>query len=233
MLIFGCGDTFLPEMTTGKKKHVPEVLLGNNALKNRTVEGVTATCRPKAEERFKPALDAAGLSFPPKHIYLLAFKNERRLEVYTENNGQKIKLHTYAFTALSGKRGPKRQEGDKQVPEGMYGVEYLNPNSRFHLSFKVSYPNARDKARAARAGIENAGTDIFIHGGAVSIGCIPIGDAYMEELFALVSLTGPQNVRVLIFPNDARQTGRFLPCEVCTDDTDELYTELAEALREF
>lgn len=211
---------------TDKKSDHPEVLLGSNPLKNRTVEEVTETCRPKAEKRFKPALDASGLSFPPKKIELLAFKNDQRLEVYTEKAGQKIKLHTYTFTALSGKIGPKRQEGDKQVPEGIYGVEYLNPNSRFHISFKVNYPNARDKARAQRAGIANPGTDIFIHGGAVSIGCIPIGDAYIEELFTLVALTGPENVRVLIFPNDARENGEFLPCEVCTDDTEELYREL-------
>lgn len=210
-----------------------ETLLGSNPLKNRTTEGVTEACRPKTERRFKSLLDSLDLPFPPKKLFLLAFKHEQRLEVYTEKGGQKIKLHTYPFTVPGGKRGPKRQEGDKQVPEGRYGVEYLNPNSRFHLSFKITYPNARDRARAQRAGITQPGSDIFIHGGAVSIGCIPIGDAYIEELFTLVSLTGPENVQVLIFPNDARLNDRFLPCEICTDDTEELYAELAQALADY
>lgn len=218
---------------TGQKPDNTEVLPGSNPLKNRTVEAVIKACRPKTEQRFKPLLERFGLSFPPEKLDLLAFKHDKRLEVYTEKDGRKIKLHTYAFTALSGKLGPKRHEGDKQVPEGIYGVGYLNPNSRFHLSFKVNYPNAHDLARSRHADIANPGTDIFIHGGAESIGCIPIGDAYIEELFTLVALAGTEQVRVLIFPNDARETGRFLPCEVCTDDTKELYLELGEALREF
>lgn len=220
-------------MMTGQKPDNTEVLPGSNPFKNRTVEEVTKTCRPKTEQRFKPLLERLGLSFPPEKLDLLAFKHDKRLEVYTEKDARKIKLHTYAFTALSGKPGPKCQEGDKQVPEGIYSVEYLNPNSRFHLSFTVNYPNARDVARARRAGIANPGTDIFIHGGAESIGCIPIGDAYIEELFTLVALTGTERVRVLIFPNDARETGHFLPCEVCTDDTEELYLELGNALQAF
>lgn len=211
----------------------PEIRLGSNPLKNRTTAGVTETCRSKTEQRFKPVSDSLSLPFPPERLYLLAFKHEQRLEVYTEKDGQKIKLHTYAFTALSGKRGPKRQEGDKQIPEGLYGVEYLNPNSGFHLSFKINYPNARDRARAQRAGIAQPGSDIFIHGGAASIGCISIGDAYIEELFTLTALTRPENVRVFIFPNDARIHGRFLPCEVCTDDTEDLYAELGRVLMNY
>ena len=210
-----------------------EVVLGENPQKNRTVEQVLSACRPKAERRYKPVLEKNGLTFPPDHLELLAFKEEQRLEIYTHKGPEKILLHSYDFTAISGKRGPKRMEGDKQIPEGVYGVEYLNPNSRFHISLKVAYPNARDRAWATRAGIENAGTDIFIHGGALSIGCIPIGDTYIEELFPLVALTGTENVRILIFPNDARQTGSFLPCEVCPDDTDELYRELQAELKAF
>lgn len=207
--------------------------LGENPEKTRTVPEVVEACMPHTVAHFAGVLQRHGLKFPLDKLFLLAFKEEKKLALYTEKNGRKILLDTYGFTAYSGKRGPKRQEGDGQIPEGVYGVEYLNPNSRFHVSFKIDYPNGRDKARAQRAGIENPGTDIFIHGGADSIGCIPVGDARIEGLFTLVALTGKENVRVLIFPNDARQTGHFLPCEICTDDISELYTELKSELDKF
>ena len=205
---------------------MPASVLKSNPNKNRTVEQVANACREKTEQRFASVLQNNDLPFPPKNIELLAFKEERKLEIYAN----KILLHTYNFTAYSGKRGPKTKEGDRQIPEGIYGVEYLNPNSKFHISIKINYPNERDLTRAKNAGIENVGSDIFIHGKDLSIGCIAIGDAYIEELFTLVAMTGTENVRVLIFPNDARKNGKFLPCEVCPADVDELYTELKREL---
>jgi murein L,D-transpeptidase YafK len=191
----------------------------------RTTREVIQACLPKTSEKFTPVFDAAGISFPPKNLLIAVFKQENELCLYTEKNGTCVWLHAYSVKALSGKRGPKQREGDLQVPEGIYSVEYLNPNSRFHLSFKLNYPNEIDKKRAADAGISEPGTDIFIHGREKSTGCVAIGDAAMEELFTLVALTGIENTKVVLFPCRP-VAGSFLPCEVCTADIDEVYEEL-------
>ncbi len=66
------------------------------------------------------------------------------------------------------------------------GIEYLNPNSKFHLSMKVSYPNSFDREMAKLDNRDNLGGDIMIHGSNRSVGCIPIGDGGIEELYFLV-----------------------------------------------
>ncbi len=109
------------------------------------------------------------------------------------------------MTAFSGTLGPKLREGDGQIPEGIYGIDYLNPNSRFYLSLKVSYPNASDRARAKVDGRVNLGGDIMIHGKAVTIGCVPVGDDAIEDIFYLASAVGIKNVSVVIAPYDMRK----------------------------
>jgi murein L,D-transpeptidase YafK len=103
--------------------------------------------------------------------------------------------------------GPKLREGDQQVPEGLYRIELLNPNSRYHLSLRVNYPNAADieQARAEGRDLAGLGGDIMIHGGAESVGCLAIGDPAIEELFVLVAGTGLDKVRLLIAPWDFRK----------------------------
>lgn len=140
-----------------------------------------------------------------KQIFLLAFKKERLMEVWVEmEDGERLKKTTYPFTAYSGKLGPKLQEGDKQIPEGIYQIEYLNPNSKYHLSMKLNYPNAFDREKAIMENRLEPGSDIFIHGGAESVGCIAIGDEAIEQLFALVSDLGKERVTVCIAPIDFR-----------------------------
>ena len=90
------------------------------------------------------------------------------------------------------------------MPEGIYQLAYLNPNSSYHLSLKVNYPNAFDQKYAAIEGRDTPGTNIFIHGKAVSIGCLAIGDSAIEELFVLAAKTGISNVAVAIAPTDPR-----------------------------
>ena len=107
--------------------------------------------------------------------------------------------------AASGTAGPKLREGDYQVPEGMYAIEAFNPNSRFHLSLKLDYPNAVDRQQAALEGRDQLGGDIFLHGKDVSVGCLAMGDAAIEELFVLVARTGIERVIVLLAPYDFRQ----------------------------
>ena len=112
---------------------------------------------------------------------------------------------TYPILATSGGPGPKRREGDGQVPEGFYEIDRFNPESLFHLSLGVNYPNAADRIRSHH---DRPGGDIFIHGKNVSIGCAPIGDVGIEQLYLAALDTrarGQARIPIHIFP--ARMRG--------------------------
>ena len=149
----------------------------------------------------KPQLKGVAESAGGK-LRILVFKNERSVEVHAP--GWKAP-RIYPMTAFSGTLGPKLREGDGQIPEGIYGIGYLNPNSSYYLSLKVTYPNASDRTRAKADGRTNLGGDIMIHGKAVTIGCVPVGDDAIEDIFYLASAVGIKNVSVVIAPYDMRQ----------------------------
>jgi len=132
---------------------------------------------------------------------LVVFKKERQVELWAD--GRRVK--SYRMTAFSGDLGPKLEEGDGQIPEGIYGLVYLNPNSSYHLSIKVDYPNAFDREQGRREKREFLGDDIFIHGKEVSIGCVAIGDEGIEEVFCAVRQVGLKNTVVIIAPYDMRK----------------------------
>lgn len=143
-----------------------------------------------------------------KKIKIIGIKNVKKLEVWvmrSKSENRYIKLKEYDFTSFSGKQGPKLKRGDGQIPEGFYGIEYLNPNSRFYLSMKLTYPNSLDKEMGKKEFRNDLGDDIFIHGKNVTVGCIPIGNKNIEELFYLVSKVGKQNTEVIISPVDFRK----------------------------
>ena len=167
-------------------------------------------------------------------LVLVGLKEERMLEVWGRSVEGELKLiQRFPFTGFSGGLGPKLREGDGQIPEGVYVIEYLNPNSRFHLSMKLDYPNAFDQAKGRADGRERLGFDIFIHGGSATIGCIPIGDAGIEQLFLMVSEIGRENVTALISPYDMRRESKQV--EIPEIDWElELYGEIkAEFTRLF
>ena len=160
----------------------------------------TETERIAAIAAKKPELKTIAESAGGK-LRILVFKSERMVEL--ESPGWKT-TRNYPMTGFSGRLGPKLKEGDCQIPEGIYGIEYLNPNSLFHLSLKVSYPNADDKARAKADGRTDLGGDIMIHGGSATVGCIPVGDDAVEEIFYIASAVGIKNISVIITPYDMR-----------------------------
>lgn len=139
----------------------------------------------------------------------------------------------YPILGASGELGPKLREGDYQVPEGIYAVESLNPNSLFHLSLRVGYPNAFDKRKALADGRANLGSDIMIHGGRSSIGCLAMGDPAAEELFVLAALAGPENVKVILSPVDFRSRPAPAPKAGSPPWLGELYAEIRAALQQF
>ena len=176
----------------------------------RTVADVLAKYGPEARKRLEPHFRRAGVAYPPKDIAFLVFKKERRLALWARSGGDWRFIRDYPILAASGHAGPKLRQGDSQVPEGVYRIEHLNPNSSYHLSMKVSYPNAFDRQMAKQDGRTNLGGDIFVHGKAVSIGCVALGDPAIEELFTLVARTGASKVRVIIAPNDLRTAGAVI-----------------------
>lgn len=135
-------------------------------------------------------------------IYIMVFKQEKQLEVWTRNEGRKQFrwLNSYEICATSGNLGPKRIQGDGQIPEGFYHISVFNPSSQFHLSLGINYPNTSDRILGDR---DHPGGDIFIHGSCVTIGCIPITDARIKELYLLcveARNNGQQKIPVTIYP---------------------------------
>lgn len=135
-------------------------------------------------------------------LYIRAFKKEKLVEIWGKDK-QKTKyilLKTYAFCKSSGTLGPKRKEGDKQIPEGFYHISVFNPRSKFYLSLGLNYPNRSDRILGDTTAL---GSDIFIHGGCATVGCIPITDENIKELYALTvdakAATG-KTIPVTIFP---------------------------------
>lgn len=158
-----------------------------------------------ARNRWKPHFEQAGVAYPPKRITLLGLKDLNALEVYATHEGdQWIFVRSIKVLAASGNPGPKLREGDYQVPEGVYAVESLNPNSRFHVSLRVGYPNGFDREKAQVDGRRNLGGDIMIHGGSVSVGCLAVGDEAAEDLFVLADDTRIENLTVVLSPTDLR-----------------------------
>ena len=161
-----------------------------------------------AEQQVAARFASRGVAYPPRRVALVALKSEARLELWTDAGDGWTFVRSYLIRATSGRLGPKLAQGDHQVPEGVYGIAALNPASNYHLSLRLDYPNAFDRARAAEDGRQRLGGDIMIHGGAVSDGCLPVGNAAIEELYAVVDRIGPQNVAVIVSPVDFRRVDR-------------------------
>ncbi len=171
----------------------------------QTVSDILEKYGQPSENRLKPYFISAGVIYPPESITLLGIKDEKRLELWAGTKKTKKFIREYPVKGASGVLGPKLEEGDKQIPEGIYKIERLNPNSSYHLSLKLDYPNEFDLINAKAEGRNKPGSNIFIHGKAVSIGCLAMGDETIEELFTLVATIGKQNATVIITPSDPRK----------------------------
>ncbi|MBI4699760.1 MAG: hypothetical protein HY744_01115 [Deltaproteobacteria bacterium] len=144
---------------------------------------------------------ASGVAFPPAQMLLRGFKRDRRLELWAASGRAGALRHvtTYEICYASGDLGPKRREGDAQVPEGFYVLDLYNPSSRFHLSMQVSYPNESDRILGDRSRL---GGEIMIHGNCVSIGCLAMSDERIQELWVATTALRDAGgkVHVHIFP---------------------------------
>jgi len=148
-------------------------------------------------------LTEAEISKDSLRIFIQAFKHEKVLELWGANCDTcdfKL-LKIYYFTSSCGILGPKRAQGDLQIPDGFYFIDRFNPASSYHLSLGINYPNKSDRIRTVAA---NPGGDIFIHGNRVTIGCIPIGNSNIESLYIFAvdaSDAGQEKIQVHIYPS--------------------------------
>ena len=148
------------------------------------------------------------LNWPSNDIYLRAFKAQNEMELWARNNEtNEYKLvKTYRICAISGLLGPKRYQGDRQVPEGYYFIDEFNNKSEYYLSLLVSYPNYSDRI----LGAGNLGGDIYIHGGCVTVGCMPMTNDGISEIYTLclnAKLSGQENIPIHIFPTRMNKNG--------------------------
>jgi len=160
------------------------------------------TARANSAKEVKDLLAKFKIDWENFEIYIRAFKKEMQLEVWAKEKGTAkfTNIGIFLFCKFSGELGPKRKEGDLQIPEGFYHIDRFNPNSQFHLSLGLNYPNAADLKFADSAA---PGSDIFIHGKCETVGCIPITDAKIELLYLLAeqaSKLGQNQIPVHIFP---------------------------------
>jgi murein L,D-transpeptidase YafK len=171
----------------------------------RTVKDRLKEFGSAARLRWAPHFNAAGVTYPPSRVTFVALKQERMFEVWAAGATNMSLIKRYPVLAASGGPGPKLREGDKQVPEGVYEIESLNPNSAFHVALRLNYPNAFDRTQAAKDARTNLGGDIMIHGKSASIGCLALGDEAAEDVFTLAADVGLKNVKVICSPVDFRR----------------------------
>lgn len=225
LIVIGC----IAFLRFGRKAYSPII---RKIQGNQTVESVLSRIETSVYQRLRPKLNQIGLSKFPTKIQLLAFKKERILEVYAWKDNQFKRLTSYPFTGFSGQLGPKLKEGDRQIPEGIYKIDHLNPNSSYYLSMKVNYPNSFDKQKAKLDGRHSLGDDIFIHGKDLTIGCIPIGDEAIEELFVLSKYAFNKGIEVIISPIDFRKNKKFPSIENISWE-EEIYQKISERLHSY
>ncbi len=169
----------------------------SSQLKNERVQ----QAYKDSEESFRKLYTEKGIDFDKQTIFIRVFKREKEMELWIKNTNSSYSLLTiYPICAISGTYGPKRKKGDYQVPEGFYHIDRFNPQSAFHLSLGLNYPNASDKILSDA---KNPGGDIFIHGSCVSIGCMAMTHEKIKELYiAAVEAknNGQHKIPVHIFP---------------------------------
>lgn len=182
-----------------------QILKGRKSIADRVAEFGDAV-HNRLDSRFAEI----GVVYPPKKIVLVGLKQERVVEVWVAGESNEFRyLKSYPVLGASGTLGPKLAEGDRQVPEGLYKIDSLNPNSLYHVALRVNYPNEFDRTKGRADGRTDLGSDIMIHGKSASIGCLAMGDEAAEDLFVLAAEAGIENIDVILSSVDFR--ARSLP----------------------
>ena len=163
-------------------------------VQQRSGPEVIAAAGKQADRRMQDLGLQSGAS-----IYIRIFKEESEIELWMQRSETWVLMESWPICRWSGKLGPKLKEGDRQAPEGFYeaGLSSLNPNSRYHLSFNLGFPNRLDRFHG------RTGSFLMVHGGCSSIGCYAVTDPAIEVIYRLVEAAlrnGQKSVPVHIFP---------------------------------
>ncbi|MBA3827322.1 MAG: L,D-transpeptidase family protein [Taibaiella sp.] len=175
----------------------------------------------KYNDTLRKEFEKKGITYPAHDIYLRVFKSQNEMELWARNNpSSEYKLiKSMRICALSGILGPKRIEGDRQVPEGSYFIEDFNPKSDFYLSLLLNYPNYSDMVMGGK---QKLGGDIYIHGGCVTVGCMPMTDEVIQQLYVIclnAKFNGEEYIPIQIYPTRFDKGGlNFLGREYGKDE---------------
>jgi murein L,D-transpeptidase YafK len=191
-------SVLLPSDTTGVRK---TKVASSGFLRGQMANDRVFAARVEKRFELKKMFRDRGIAWPAEEIFFRSFKRERVLELWVRPVGQEtfVLLKSYEVCALTGKPGPKRRQGDLQTPEGFYHIENFNPQSDYHLSMRVNYPNLSDRI----LGIGSLGGDIYIHGSCKSAGCLAVNDENIKEIYWLAVEArdhGQRRIPVHIFP---------------------------------
>ncbi|MEQ1821634.1 MAG: L,D-transpeptidase family protein [Fimbriimonadaceae bacterium] len=200
------------------------------AMPEDRVASAYAECVPALKRR----ASALKILWPPRKIFLRAIKDEKVLELWAYRAEKKayVLWSKHPIAAASGNLGPKRVIGDLQVPEGLYQVAVFNPQSRFHLSLGLNYPNKADRILGDS---ENPGSEIYIHGSRVSIGCLAMTDPVIKPIYVLASearRAGQKTIPVHIFPSRLTRGRQGELCKAHPEHA-KFWTELGPFFRFF
>lgn len=196
-----------------------EAVAGEFAAQQLRYKRVKAAAAGRMEA-VKASFAAVGAAWPPRGVYIRGFKAEAQVELWAapaKKGAAWVLVRSFPVCARSGVLGPKRQEGDLQVPEGFYSLSVFNPRSAYHLSLGVSYPNAADRFHSRG---KSPGNAIMIHGDCVTIGCLPLQDGPIEDLYLAAMMAhdrGQHTIPIHLFP-----------CRLDATDCQERLAELAE-----
>lgn len=135
----------------------------------------------------------------PEVTQVIVFKNARTMYLMHHDSV----LASYEVDLGFAPEGHKQRRGDGRTPEGSYFIDRKNPDSEFHLSLGISYPDKNDRLVASEAG-DDPGGDIFIHGGPSdprdrgrpdwTAGCVAVTDREMEDIYAMVNIGTPIDI---------------------------------------
>jgi len=173
----------------------------------------------------KQLLATKNIKVEQANLYLRAFKEEKVMELWAKNKSDQAYqlVKEFEICETSGEIGPKRRQGDFQIPEGYYHISAFNPYSNFYLSLKVNYPNPSDRILHTKG--YSTGGDIYIHGSCVTIGCLPIQDEFIKELYVLcveAKNNGQGKIPITIFPAKLNDSKYLKLKENYSTDTDKL-----------
>jgi murein L,D-transpeptidase YafK len=202
-------STFIFSIATYAQEKVEPTFPDNSFYNAQMGQERVKNAVNKHKSTWETLFKEKGLNFPVTNIYFRAFKQDKKFEVWARNTvaDSFILIKTFDVCANSGKLGPKRKENDKQVPEGFYFLDEYNYKSNYWLSLLVSYPNYADLIKGDK---EAPGYDIYVHGNCVTVGCLPMTDDYIEQIYALAVLArtnGQYNIPIHIFPTHYNRRG--------------------------